>query len=73
MVDDGWTWDATTTLAALGAGETALWAWTPDEDRLQLTGAVRPVGAALLAPDCSSAAFRALVLPADRHRAGELL
>jgi c-di-GMP-specific phosphodiesterase len=73
MVEAGWNWDASTTLAALGAGGAALWAWTPDEDRLQLTGAVRALGLGPLAPDCSSAALRALVLPADRHLADELL
>ena len=73
MVDGGWIWDAPATLAALGAGETALWAWSPAEDRLRLTGAARALGAGPLAPDCSSAALRALVLPADRHLADELL
>lgn len=34
---------------------------------------MRPLGLAPLAPDCSSAALRALVLPADRHQADELL
>jgi c-di-GMP-specific phosphodiesterase len=73
MVDSGWIWDAPATLAALGAGGTALWAWSPGEDRLQLTGALRALGAGPLAPDCSSAALRALVVPADRHLADELL
>lgn len=66
-------WDVSTTLAALGAGGAALWAWSPDEDRLQLSGAVRALGLGPLAPDCSSAAFRALVLPQDRHQADDLL
>jgi c-di-GMP-specific phosphodiesterase len=73
MVDGGWIWDASATLAALGAGGAVLWAWSPQEDRLSLTGPVRAMGAGPLAPDCSSAALRALVLPADRHRADELL
>ena len=49
MSDGRWIWDVTTTLAALGAGEAALWAWTPAEDRLQLTGAVRALGLGPLA------------------------
>ena len=73
MSDGGLIWDVSTTLAALGAGGTALWAWRPDEDRLQLTGAVRALGLAPLAPDCSSAALRALVLPQDRVPAEDLL
>lgn len=73
MTDGGFIWDASATLAALGAGGAALWAWAPQEDRLRLTGPVRALGAGPLAPDCSSAALRALVLPADRHLADELL
>ena len=73
MSDGGWIWDVSATLAALGAGEAALWAWRPDADRLQLTGAVRALGLSPLAPDCSSAAFRALVLPQDRGQAEDLL
>ena len=73
MSDGGWIWDVSATLAALGAGEAALWAWRPDEDRLQLTGAVRALGLGPLSPDCSSSAFRALVLPQDRGQADDLL
>lgn len=73
MSDGGWIWDMSAALEALGAGETALWAWRPDDDRLQLTGAVRAHGLAPLAPDCSSAAFRAFVLPQDRGPAEDLL
>jgi c-di-GMP-specific phosphodiesterase len=73
MSDGGWIWDVSATLAALGAGEAVLWAWRPDQDRLQLTGAVRAVGLGPLSPDCSSAAFRALVLPQDRGQADDLL
>ncbi|CAN7565313.1 bifunctional diguanylate cyclase/phosphodiesterase [Phenylobacterium sp. LjRoot225] len=73
MSDGGWIWDVSTTLAALGAGEAALWAWSPDDDRLQLAGAARALGLGPLVPDCSSAAFRALVLPQDRNQADELL
>lgn len=73
MADGGSFWDVSTTLAALGAGGATLWAWSPDEDRLQLTGAARELGLGPLAPDCSSAAFRALVLPQDRHQADDLL
>ena len=71
MSDGGWMWDVSATLAALGAGEAALWAWSPEEDRLRLTGAVRELGLGPLAPDASSAALRALVLPQDRHQAEE--
>ena len=73
MSDGGWIWDVSATLAALGAGEAALWAWRPDEDRLQLTGAVRALGLGPLSPHCSSSAFRALVLPQDRGQADDLL
>lgn len=73
MADGGSFWDVSTTLAALGAGGATLWAWSPDEDRLQLTSAARELGLGPLAPDCSSAAFRALVLPQDRHQADDLL
>ena len=58
MTDGGFIWDASATLAALGAGGAALWAWAPQEDRLRLTGPVRALGAGPLAPDCSSAAPR---------------
>jgi c-di-GMP-specific phosphodiesterase len=73
MSDGGWIWDVSATLAALGAGEAGLWAWAPDDDRLQLAGAVRALGLGPLIPDCSSAAFRALVLPQDRNQVDELL
>ena len=73
MSDGGWNWDVSKTLAALGAGEAALWAWNPAEDRLLITGAVRHLGLGPLGPDCSSAALRALVLPQDRNQADELL
>jgi c-di-GMP-specific phosphodiesterase len=67
MPHDGSSWDATATLAALGGGEAVLWAWAPREDRLSVTGAVRALGLGPLAPDASSAALQALVLPQDRH------
>ena len=73
MANDPWIWDSATTLAALGGAEVALWIWEPDRDRLRLTGAVRPLGLAPLAPDCSSAAMRALALPQDRALAEDLL
>ncbi|HVI32457.1 bifunctional diguanylate cyclase/phosphodiesterase [Phenylobacterium sp.] len=73
MSSDRWTWDATTTLEALGAADVALWLWEPDADRLRLTGASRALGLGPLAPDCSSAALRALALPQDRAMADELL
>jgi c-di-GMP-specific phosphodiesterase len=73
MSDGGWNWDVSAMLAALGAGEAVVWMWSPDDDRMQLAGAVRALGLGPLAPDCSCAAFRALVLPQDRNQADELL
>ncbi|MCC7266552.1 MAG: bifunctional diguanylate cyclase/phosphodiesterase [Caulobacteraceae bacterium] len=73
MANDRWIWDATTTLEALGAADVALWLWEPQADRLRLTGASRALGLGPLAPDCSSAALRALVLPQDRALADDLL
>src|SRR5947209_11041209 len=70
---NGWMWDATTTLEALGAADVALWVWEPEKDRIRLTGASRPLGLGPLAPDCSSAALRALALPQDRAFAEDLL
>lgn len=66
-------WDATTTLEALGAAEVALWHWEPESDRMRINGAARALGLSPLAPECSSAAFRALALPQDRAQADELL
>jgi c-di-GMP-specific phosphodiesterase len=66
-------WDATTTLEALGAADVALWYWEPETDRLRLTGASRALGLGPLAPDCSSAALRALALPQDRALADDVL
>jgi len=73
MPDEGWIWDAAATLAAVGAGETALWSWSPKEDRLRLTGAARALGLSPLVPDASAGALRALALPQDRRFADELL
>jgi c-di-GMP-specific phosphodiesterase len=73
MPNGHWTWDATTTLEALGAADVALWLWEPDTDRLRLTGASRALGLGPLVPDCSSAALRALALPQDRAMAEDLL
>ena len=73
MPSDQWIWDATPTLEALGAADVALWMWEPDRDRLRMTGATRALGLGPLAPDCSSAALRALALPQDRAVADELL
>lgn len=73
MANDRWMWDATATLEALGAAEVALWVWEPDKDRLRLTGATRALGLGPLAPDCSSAALRALALPQDRAIAEDVL
>ncbi|MDZ4374892.1 MAG: bifunctional diguanylate cyclase/phosphodiesterase, partial [Phenylobacterium sp.] len=73
MANDRWMWDATATLEALGAAEVALWVWEPEKDRLRLTGSTRALGLGPLAPDCSSAAFRALALPQDRALAEDIL
>jgi c-di-GMP-specific phosphodiesterase len=66
-------WDAALTLEALGAAGVALWTWSPGDDRLKLTGSARTLGLGPLAPECSSAALRALVLPQDRAVAEDLL
>jgi c-di-GMP-specific phosphodiesterase len=66
-------WDATTMLEALGAADAALWAWEPERDRLRLSGASRALGLGPLAPEASSAAIRALVLPQDRAAAEDML
>jgi c-di-GMP-specific phosphodiesterase len=73
MANERWTWDATANLEALGAAEVALWVWEPQKDRLRLTGATRSLGLGPLAPDCSSAALRALTLPQDRAMAEDIL
>jgi c-di-GMP-specific phosphodiesterase len=70
---NGWMWDATTALEALGAADVTLWLWEPEKDRLRLTGASRALGLGPLAPDCSSAALRALALPQDRAMAEDIL
>ncbi|MCK5911292.1 MAG: EAL domain-containing protein, partial [Caulobacter sp.] len=66
-------WDTTATLEALGGADVALWIWEPESDRLRLNGAARALGLGPLAPECSSAAFRALALPQDRAQAEEVL
>jgi c-di-GMP-specific phosphodiesterase len=66
-------WDATVTLEALGAADVALWSWDPNADRLRLTGAARRLGLSPLAPECSSAAVRALAMPQDRALVEEIL
>ena len=66
-------WDTTATLEALGGADVALWIWEPEADRLRLNGAARTLGLGPLAPECSSAAFRALALPQDRAQAEEVL
>jgi c-di-GMP-specific phosphodiesterase len=73
MPNDEWMWDAATTLEALGAADVVLWSWEPERDRLRVTGAARALGLGPLAPDCSSAALRALALPQDRALADDLL
>ncbi len=66
-------WDTTATLEALGGADVALWIWEPEADRLRMNGAARALGLGPLAPECSSAAFRALALPQDRAQAEEVL
>jgi c-di-GMP-specific phosphodiesterase len=73
MPHDRWIWDATATLEALGAADVVLWLWEPEKDRLRLTGASRALGLGPLAPECSSAAMRALALPQDRALADDIL
>ncbi|MET0295073.1 MAG: bifunctional diguanylate cyclase/phosphodiesterase [Phenylobacterium sp.] len=73
MASDRWIWNATTTLEALSAADVALWYWEPEQDCLRLTGASRALGLGPLAPECSSAAMRALALPQDRALAEDLL
>ena len=73
MANDRWIWDATATLEALGAADVALWLWEPERDRLRITGASRALGLGPLAPECSSAAMRALAMPQDRALAEDLL
>ena len=70
---DRFIWDATVTLEALGAADVALWSWDPNADRLRLTGAARRLGLSPLAPECSSAAVRALSMPQDRALVEEIL
>lgn len=73
MANDRWIWDATTTLEALGAAHVALWLWEPERYWLRITGASRALGLGPLAPECSSAAMRALAMPQDRALAEEVL
>lgn len=73
MANDRWIWDATATLEALGGAGVALWLWEPGADRLRLTGASKALGLGPMAPECSSAAMRALALPQDRASAEDLL
>ena len=73
MGSDRRIWDTTATLEALGAADVALWFWEPELDRLVLTGASRSLGLGPLAPECSSAALRALALPQDRALADDVL
>jgi c-di-GMP-specific phosphodiesterase len=66
-------WDATTAIEALAAADSALWIWTPAEDRMRFTGATRSLGLGPLAPECSSAAFTAVAMPQDRAQAERIL
>jgi c-di-GMP-specific phosphodiesterase len=66
-------WDFATALEAMGVAGVALWRWEPGLDRLSFTGPVRQLGLGPLAPDCSSAAVRALAMPQDRAMVEELL
>ena len=60
-------------MEALGAADVALWLWEPERDRMRITGASRALGLGPLAPECSSAAMRALALPPDRAQAEDIL
>ena len=60
-------------IEALASADSALWVWTPSEDRLRVTGASRPLGLGPLAPECSGAAFAAVAMPQDRALAEALL
>jgi len=73
MSNTRWSWDAATTLSALGAADVALWIWDPERDCLRVTGGSRTLGLGPLVPECSSAAMRALALPQDRALAEDIL
>ncbi len=66
-------WDPGAVIEALGASETALWIWEPDRDLVRFTGAAHALGLASVAPECPSAAIRALVQPADRAQLDAIL
>ncbi len=66
-------WDFAAALEAMGMAGVALWRWEPRLDRLSFSGPVRQLGLGPLAPDCSSAAIRALAMPQDRALVEELL
>ncbi len=66
-------WDATAALEALGAAGVAMWRWSPKQDRISLAGSARELGLGPLAPEGSSAALIALVLPPDRAAVEEAL
>ena len=60
-------------IEALAASDSALWVWSPSEDRLSFTGATPSLGLGPLAPSCSAASFAALAMPQDRALADRLL
>jgi c-di-GMP-specific phosphodiesterase len=66
-------WDVSAVLEALGGAEAALWTWEPDEDRMRFSGATKALGLGPLAPECSSTALRALVMPHERAMAEDLM
>ncbi len=66
-------WEATAVLEALGASEAVLFSWSPLEDRVRLSGAATALCLGPAAPECPSAAIRALVQPSDRARIDALL
>ncbi|HEV2363208.1 MAG TPA: bifunctional diguanylate cyclase/phosphodiesterase [Caulobacteraceae bacterium] len=66
-------WDAAVVLEALGAGEAALFSWDADADILRLIGPATALGLGAAAPQCRSAAARALATPADRAQLDRLL
>lgn len=60
-------------LEALAAADSALWVWSPAEDRMTFTGASPVLGLGLLVPSCAGATFAAMAMPQDRTLADKLL
>lgn len=60
------TWDLGAAVEALAAGQSAIWAWNPQNDRLTLVGAAASLGLGVLGPSASGAALAAVAHPHDR-------